>query len=76
MALDENDRRRRAELALELGFHPATLRAEDIDVHRRLNAARSLTWRQVMDKYAHLREGKRREEAVSAGREAVADLYE
>ena len=39
MASSDEDRRRRAELAKELGYFPATLDPEDIERHRRLNAA-------------------------------------
>lgn len=55
---------RRAELAEELGFYPASLKPEDIERHRRQNAeleswesrarASSLTREQVAKKYAHL----------------------
>ena len=39
MASTEQDKRRRAELAQELGFYPASRDPADIDRHRRLNAA-------------------------------------
>lgn len=39
MASSELDKRLRADLAAELGYFPATLAPEDIDRHRRLNAA-------------------------------------
>ena len=39
MASSDEDKRRRAELAKELGYFPATLDPEDIERHRRLNAA-------------------------------------
>jgi hypothetical protein len=69
---------RRAELAAELGFFPASLAPEDIDRHRRLNAAadRAATMDQICRRFAHLREQKRREEVEAAGRAAVSDLYD
>jgi hypothetical protein len=39
LASSELDKRLRADLAAELGYFPATLAPEDIDRHRRLNAA-------------------------------------
>ena len=78
MASTEQDKRRRAELAQELGFCPASLDPADIDRHRRLNTAldRALTLDRIHRKFAHLREEKRQHEAEARGRAQVADLYE
>jgi hypothetical protein len=74
----EQDKRRGAELAQELGFYPASLDPTDIDRHRRLNAAldRALTLDVIHRKFAHLRDAKRRAEVEASGRAEVADLYE
>jgi hypothetical protein len=78
MPSSEQDRRRRAEVAAELGFYPASLAPEDIDRHRRLNAAldRAPSLERVERKFTHLREEKRRAEVEERGRREVADLYE
>ena len=78
MASTEQDKRRRAELAQELGFYPASLDPADIDRHRRLNAAldRAPTLDRIHQKFAHLREEERRAYIEARGRAQVADLYE
>jgi len=78
VASSDEAKRRRAELAKELGYLPATLDPEDIERHRRLNAALDAapTGEQVARRYAHLREQKRRAEVEARGRAEVADLYE
>jgi len=78
MTASERDKRLRAELAKELGFYPASLAAEDIDRHRRLNAAadKAPTREQLQRKWAHLAEQRRRTEVEARGRAEVADLYE
>ena len=78
MATNEHDKRLRAELAAELGYYPATLDPEDIERHRRLNAALDAapTREKVARRYAHLNEEKRRNEDEAQGRAEVADLYE
>ena len=78
MASSEQDKRRRAELAQELGFYPASLDPADIDRHRRLNAAldSAPTLDRIHRKFAHLREEKRRAYIEARGRAQVADLYE
>jgi hypothetical protein len=78
VATNEHDKRLRAELAAELGYYPATLDPEDIERHRRLNAALDAapTREKVARRYAHLNEEKRRNEDEAQGRAEVADLYE
>lgn len=78
MATNEHDKRLRAELAAELGYYPATLDPEDIERHRRLNAALDAapTREKVARRYAHLNGEKRRNEDEAQGRAEVADLYE
>ena len=78
MASTEQDKRRRAELAHELGFYPASLDPADIDRHRRLNAAldKASTLDGIHRKFAHLREEKRQHEAEARGRAEAADLYD
>ena len=78
MASTEQDKRRRAELAQELGFYPASLDPAHIDRHRRLNAAldSAPTLDRIHGKFAHLREQKRQHEAEVRGRAQVADLFE
>jgi hypothetical protein len=60
VATNEHDKRLRAELAAELGYYPATLDPEDIERHRRLNAALDAapTRERIGLRYAHLSEGK------------------
>lgn len=74
----EGERLLRAELAAELGWYPASLAPEDIDRHRRLNAAadRAPSLERIGRKYVHLAEEKRQRAAEAAGRAAVADLDE
>jgi hypothetical protein len=62
MPPNRHDRKRRAELAAELGFYPASLAPEDIERHRRLNAALNAapSMERISGKFAHLREEKRR----------------
>ena len=78
MASTEQDKRRRAELAQELGFYPASLDPADIDRHRRLNAAldKAPTMDVIHQKFAHLREEERRASVEARGRAQVADLFE
>lgn len=49
MPSSDHDRRRRAELAAEFGFFPATLDPVDIERHRQLNAALDATptWKRL-----------------------------
>ncbi len=56
----------------------ATLDPEDIERHRRLNAALDAapTRERIGLRYAHLSEEKRRNEVEARGRAEVADLYE
>jgi hypothetical protein len=77
MPSGEHDRQRRAELAAELGFYPASLAAEDIERHRRLNAALEAapSMDKISRKFAHLREEKRRADVERESRAAVSDLY-
>lgn len=60
------------------GYYPATLDPEDIERHRRLNAALDAapTREKVARRYAHLNGEKRRNEDEAQGRAEVADLYE
>ena len=78
MASSDEDKRRRAELAKELGYFPATLDPEDIERHRRLNAALDAapTPERLALRYHHLSEARRQREVEQRGREEVADLYE
>jgi len=78
IAFSEEERRLRADLAEELGFHPATLDPDDLARHRRLNAALDLASSQqrISRKYAHLSEERRQRDVEQRGREEVADLYE
>ena len=78
MASTEQDKRRRAELAQELGFYPASLDPADIDRHRRLNAAldKAPTMDVIHRMFAHLREADRRASVEPRGRVQVADLFE
>ena len=78
MASSDEDKRRRAELAKELGYFPATLYPEDIERHRRLNAAldKAPDMEKTRRKFAHLRRRAEREANVAEQRLAVADLYE
>jgi hypothetical protein len=76
VASSDEDKRRRAELAKELGYFPTTLDPEDIERHRRLNAALDAapTRERIGLRYAHLSEEKRRAEVEARGRAEVADL--
>jgi hypothetical protein len=78
VAIHCGDLQQRAELAAELGYAPASLAPDDIERHRRLNAAvdRAPTRERIVRKYAHLREGMRCAEIETDGRSEVADLYE
>lgn len=78
MASSDEDKQRRAELAAELGFHPATRDPADIALHRRLNAALDAapTADKVARKYAHLSEERRQRDVEANGRAEVADLYQ
>lgn len=51
------DMKKLRELADELGYWPATTNDEDIDRHRRLNAAldKAHTAEEISRRYAHLR---------------------
>jgi hypothetical protein len=75
--VSERNSVRRADLAAELGYFPASLAPEDIERHRRLNAALDAapSLEKITRKYAHLREQKRRTKVEAEGRAAVADLY-
>jgi hypothetical protein len=65
------------EYAAELGYWPATTDLEDIERHRRLNAAldKAPTQDKIGRKFAHMREAQRQDEVERRGREQVADLY-
>lgn len=65
-------------LAAELGYWPATTNPEDIDRHRRLNAAldKAPTMEQISRKWDHRRVAAERAADEAAKREALADLYE
>jgi hypothetical protein len=78
VASSDEDKRLRAELAAELGYYPATLDPEDIERHRRLNAAidKAPTRERLALRYRHLSELRRQREVEERGREEVADLYE
>jgi hypothetical protein len=78
MASRDEDMGRRAELAKELGFFPATLDSVDIERHRRLNATLDAapTREQIASKHRHLGEQCRRAEVEQRGRREIADLYE
>jgi hypothetical protein len=78
MPSNEQDRLLRAELAADLGFFPASLAPEDIERHRRLNAALDAApaLEQIAGRYAHLREERRRTEVEEHRRREVADLYD
>jgi hypothetical protein len=78
VASSDEDKRRRAELAKELGYFPATLDPEDIERHRRLNAALDAapSRERIGLRYRHLSELRRQRDVEAAGRAAVADLYE
>jgi hypothetical protein len=78
MPSSEHDRRLRAELADELGYYPASLAPEDIESHRRLNAALDAapTLERIASKFAHLQEQRRYIEVEREGRVAVSDLYQ
>jgi hypothetical protein len=78
VASSDEDKRRRAELAKELGYFPATLDPADIERHRRLNAALDAapTRERIGLRYRHLSEQKRRAEVKARGRAEVADLFE
>jgi hypothetical protein len=68
------DQRRRAELAAELGWYPASLDDESIARHR-TDAAREKNDRDPAMKWAHLAQLQRQRDAEATGRAAVADLY-
>jgi hypothetical protein len=71
----KRDKRRRAELAAELGWYPADLDDESI-ARQRADAARKKTDRDPAVKWAHLTQLKRQRDVEAAGRATVADLYE
>ena len=75
---DDETERRRAEVAKELGYFPATLDPEDIERHRRLNAALDAapSRERIGLRYRHLDELRRQRDVEQRGREEVADLYE
>jgi hypothetical protein len=66
------------EHAAELGFWPATTDPEDIDLHRRLNAAldKAPTQDKTQRKWAFMRKRQHQEEVEQRLREEVADLYD
>ena len=76
MASSDEVKRRRAELAQEPGYFPATLDPEDIERHRRLNAALDAapTPEQVARRYAHLSEEMRRAEVEAQPRRGGRSL--
>lgn len=74
MSSNDQDRRLRAQLAAELGYYPADLDDESIARHRA--AAHKTTNADPSKKWAHLAEEKRRRDVETAGRAAVADLYD
>jgi hypothetical protein len=69
----ERDKRLRAELAAELGWHPADLDDESIARHR-ADAARKKTDHDPAKKWAHLTELARQRDVEAKGRAEVADL--
>ncbi|MDT5244679.1 MAG: hypothetical protein QOD36_2055 [Mycobacterium sp.] len=75
MPSGKRDKRRRAELAAELGWYPADLDDESI-ARQRADAARKKTDRDPAVKWAHLTQLKRQRDVEAAGRATVADLYE
>ena len=74
----ELDMEKLREYAAELGYWPATTDPEDIDLHRRLNAAldKAPTQDKINRKWAIMRERQRLREGEQRRREEVADLYE
>jgi hypothetical protein len=66
------------ELARELGFWPATTDPEDIDLHRRLNAAldKAPTQEKTQRKWAFMRKRQHQEEVEQRMGEEMADLYD
>jgi hypothetical protein len=74
----ELDMEKLRELAAELGYWPATTDPEDIDRHRRLNAAldKAPTQDKIQRKWAFMRERQRLREVEQRRREEMADLYE
>jgi hypothetical protein len=75
IAFSEEERRLRAEVAAELGWHPADLDDKSIARHR-ADAARKKTDRDPAKRWAHLTERARQRDVEERGREQVADLYE
>jgi uncharacterized protein YecE (DUF72 family) len=73
----DEDKRLRARLAAELGYFPATLDPEDIERHRRLNAALDTapTPERLALRYRHVSEERRQRDAEQRGREEVADMF-
>jgi hypothetical protein len=78
MPSSDESKRRRAELAAELGYFPASLAPEDIERHRRLNTALGAapSLERIASKFAHLQEQRRCIEVEREGRAAVSDLYQ
>ena len=72
------DLKKLREYAEELGYWPATTRPEDIERHRRLNAALDAAPDQekITKMFAHLRRRSEREANEAEQRRAVADLYD
>jgi hypothetical protein len=75
MAISEQDRRLRAELAQELGFWPATTDPEVIEDHRRAKAIDEKRYTGT-HRWDHLRIQAEREANEARQRAEVADLYE
>ena len=75
--LADLDLKKLREYAEELGYWPATTRPEDIERHRRLNAALDVAPdpEKTSRKFAHLRRRAEREANEAEQRRAVADLY-
>jgi hypothetical protein len=75
VAISEQDKKLRAELAKELGFSPATLDPEDIARHRRAKAAFDSRYSGTR-RWEHFRIRAEREANEARQRAEVADLYE
>ncbi|QNJ91189.1 hypothetical protein HZU40_23640 [Mycolicibacterium fluoranthenivorans] len=72
---DIEQKKLRADLNAELGYYPATLDPDDIERHRRMNAASAADLDKVRRKWAWHREQRRRAAVEAEGRAHVADLY-
>ena len=78
MTSSEEERQRRAELAAELGYWPASVDPVDIERQRRSSAAleRAPDLETIHRKWAWHREERRRAAVEAEARARVADLYE